>query len=259
MITTLPAKIIEENQYLDHAILAGYRGSIAHGMYVPNTDPNSIDDIDAMYVIVPSLDHYFGTKQFGSKGTKELKSEEWDIVSYELVKFIRLLAKNNPNVMSLLWLEDKDMYLKISEEGRILIDNRDIFSTKKMYHSFVGYAYGQIKRMTHYKFEGYMGEKRKALVDKFSFDTKNSAHAIRILRMGIEFLNEGVLYVKRDDAEQLLQIKRGEWSLEQVQKEATNLFKKAEEARDKSKLPEAPDLEKVNKLSVYILKNIFIE
>lgn len=25
-------------------ILLGYRGSVAHGMYVPNSDPNSIDD-----------------------------------------------------------------------------------------------------------------------------------------------------------------------------------------------------------------------
>lgn len=33
--------------------LVGYRGSIAHGMYVPNTDPNSIDDKDVMGVCIP--------------------------------------------------------------------------------------------------------------------------------------------------------------------------------------------------------------
>lgn len=31
---------------LDRSILIGNRGSVAHGTYVSNTDPNSIDDID---------------------------------------------------------------------------------------------------------------------------------------------------------------------------------------------------------------------
>ena len=31
-------------------IIVGYRGSIAHGMYLANTDPNSIDDKDIMGV-----------------------------------------------------------------------------------------------------------------------------------------------------------------------------------------------------------------
>ena len=33
-------------------ILLGYRGSIAHGMYVPQEDPDSIDDKDVMGVFV---------------------------------------------------------------------------------------------------------------------------------------------------------------------------------------------------------------
>ena len=32
----------------DDLIVLGYRGSISHGMYVPQTDPNSIDDKDVM-------------------------------------------------------------------------------------------------------------------------------------------------------------------------------------------------------------------
>jgi len=33
---------------IPNTIFLGYRGSIAHGMYVPNSDPNSIDDKDIM-------------------------------------------------------------------------------------------------------------------------------------------------------------------------------------------------------------------
>ena len=67
-------------------ILLAYRGSIAHGTYEPNTDPRSIDDIDLIGISVPSLDHYFGLRQFGSKGTKEIKRGEWDVVLYEARK-----------------------------------------------------------------------------------------------------------------------------------------------------------------------------
>ena len=139
----------------------------------------------------------------------------------------------------------------------MLIENRNIFVSKQAYHSFTGYAYGQLKRMTHFACKGYMGEKRKQLVEKFGFDTKNSAHLIRLLRMGIEFLNEGHLYVRRKDAKQLLQIKKGEWTLEQVQKEADGLFKRAEQAYDNCTLQNRCNMDDINKLCVEILNLSF--
>jgi hypothetical protein len=111
--------------------------------------------------------------------------------------------------------------------------------------------------MTHCAFEGYMGEKRKNLVKKFGFDTKNAAHLIRLLRMGIEFLVEGELYVQRKDAQQLLEIKRGEWTLEQVKTESDRLFKKAEEIYSTTTLPNHPDYDKVNDLCINIFTNYF--
>jgi len=58
---------------------------------------------------------------------------------------------------------------------------------------------------------GYMGKKRRELVRRVGYDAKNAAHLIRLLRMGIEFLTEGTLYVERPDAAELLDIKRGVW------------------------------------------------
>lgn len=100
-----------------------------------------------------------------------------------------------------------------------------------------------------------MGTKRKALVDKHGYDTKNAAHCVRLLRMGIEFLIDGVLYVDRShkDGPELLEIKRGEWSLEKVKAEADRLFRRAEDVYAASKLPLSPDPEKVNDLLVSML------
>lgn len=234
-------------------ILAGYRGSIAHGMFVPKHDPNSIDDKDIMTVCVPPIEYYYGLRDFGSRGTQEIKRDEWDIVTYEARKFIGLLAVGNPNVLSMLWL-DKKHYTDVKEAGRLLIENRSIFVGRHVYRSFTGYAHAQAHKMTHNAFEGYMGQKRKELVGKFGYDTKNAAHLIRLLRMSIEFAKDGELYVERHDAQQLLEIKRGEWSLEQVKDESDRLFKQAEAAFLASTLPRAPDRDAVNELCIGVVR-----
>lgn len=233
-------------------ILAGYRGSIAHGMYVPPKEPTSIDDKDVMYVTVPTKDFYYGLKEYGSRGTREIKKNEWDIVVYEARKFINLLAQGNPNVLMMLWLEPQ-YYLNISMAGGILLDNKNLFVGRHVYHAFTGYAHGQLHRMTHNAFLGHMGDKRRQLVEKFGFDTKNAAHLVRLLRMGIEFLKDGNLQVTREDAPELLEIKRGEWSLERITKEADSLFDLSRKAYIDSTLPENVDREKINSLAVEVV------
>lgn len=237
----------------DDLIFLGYRGSIAHGMYVPNTDPNSIDDKDVMGVFVAPVSHYLGTKKI--KDVREKWHNEWDCVYYEVQKLAWLLEKGNPNVLSLLWLDDKYVIYK-TPEWALFKNNRDAFSSKAVYHSFSGYARGQLHRMTHMAFDGYMGEKRNALVEKYGYDCKNAAHLIRLLKMGIEFLTEGVLYVeRRHDATQLLEIKRGEWTLDAVKAEADRLFALCEQAYIHSPLPPKPDTEKINEICVELIRS----
>ena len=89
----------------EDSIFLGYRGSIAHGMYVPNTDPNSIDDKDIMGVFIAPVSHYLGTQRV--KETREKWYKEWDCVYYEVLKLAGLLEKGNPNVLSLLWLDER--------------------------------------------------------------------------------------------------------------------------------------------------------
>lgn len=234
----------------DGLILLGYRGSIAHGTYVPQSDLNSIDDKDIMGVFVSPLNYYLGFKK---KEHHETFIKEWDAVSYDIRKFVGLLLKCNPNVLSLLWLHDRH-YIYKSDMGEALINNRHLFISKKAYHSFNGYAWGQFKRMTHYKFEGYMGEKRKALVDKFGYDTKNAAHLIRLLEMGIEFLLEGTLYVERENAQKIIAIKNGTLTLDEVKAEANRLFNLAQEAYLKSNLPDEPDYRGAEELVIELIK-----
>jgi predicted nucleotidyltransferase len=243
-----------------NTILLGYVGSISHGTYVPKADPNHIDDKDIMGMCVLPKSGYLGTGQFPSlKGKKwsneqqEVMKDEWDCVVYEARKYIKLLLKQNPNVMSLLWLQEKD-YIHIGTQGKKLIDNRDIFSSKEAYHSFAGYANGQLHRMEHQAFEGYMGAKRKELVKKHGYDTKNAAHLIRLLRMGIEYLTDGELRVYRVDNHELKDIKQGKWTLEKIKREADDLFTLAREAYVRSILPALPDYDKAEALLIEIIE-----
>jgi uncharacterized protein len=228
----------------ENVILLGYRGSIAHGMYVPQDDPNSIDDRDIMGVCFAQPEVYFGLEVFEQK---EVMLREWDSVVYELRKYVRLLVNGNPNVLSLLWLRPEH-YIYRDAWGDMLINNRQLFVSRKLYHSFVGYAWGQLHRMEHAACTGYMGARRKALVEKFGYDCKNSAHCLRILRMGVEFLKEGELHVFREDAPQLMEVKKGMWTLDQVKAEADRQFKRIDEAYDTCQLPKMPDRKKVNEL-----------
>lgn len=256
---SVPKNIIRETLGLNEwNILHGYRGSIAHGMYIPPKDPLSIDDKDTIAVCVPTKEYYLGLRQYGSRGTKEIKRDVWDIVIFEAKKAISLLSKGNPNILAILWLEEKH-YINKTNAGQLLIDCRHLFVGKHAYKSFVGYAVSQLRKMEQFERQGHMGAKRKELIQKFGYDTKNAAHLIRLLRMGIEFLSTGELYVTRYDAPQLLAIKRGEWTLERIKKEAERLFASAEQAFIGSLLPSFPDKNQINQLCVNVIQTAWNE
>ena len=104
-------------------------------------------------------------------------------------------------------------------------------------------------------FEGYMGERRKQMCADFGYDVKSASHLIRLLSMGTELMLEGKLNVDRGgrDNVKLISIKKGEWTLEQVQQEAERLRKNFEDARLKSVLPNEVDRDFAEHLLVTIL------
>jgi hypothetical protein len=268
-------------------ILVTYRGSVAHGMYVPPAEPTGIDDIDILGVYIPALRSYFGSHDKPPRGS-DVKIREWDSATYELRHFVGLLCNGNPNVLATLWVKPESV-IHIEREGEMLIAARYLFATKRAYHSFGGYAHSQLKRMVSFKdtelmgdcgctgkfhgpdcamaaergrgstkrfATGFMGEKRKQLVQRHGYDCKNAAHLVRLLRMGSEFLRTGSMLVDRreaGDADELLSIKRGEWTLERVKSHAEDLFALMREARDCSNLRDEPDVDAVDALLMDIL------
>jgi len=247
---TIP-KNIQDVLLPPNTILLGYVGSISHGTWRPNSDPTSVDDKDIQGVCVGPTASYFGLQTFEQK---VIQHDEWDSCVYEIRKYFRLLLNQNPNVLSLLWLEPHH-YLIRTEPGNCILANRHLFVSKQAHKSFNGYAYAQMQRMTHGVFNGRLGARRKAIYESLGYDAKCAAHLIRLLRMGIEFLTEGELHVFRPDAPQLVAIKRGEWSLDQVKAEATRLFALADDAYVHSKLPNHPNHKAAEQLLISIVQD----
>jgi len=227
--------------------LAGYRGSVAHG-----TAGDVIDDIDVGGVFIAPISHYFGLARFEHIERVGVM-DRYDFALFEIRKYVRLLLKSNPNVLSLLWLP-QNLYIVQRNWGHRLIENRSIFMSKALYKSFGGYAYGQLQRMIHScTDQAFQGKKRRERFEKFGYDCKNAAHLIRLLRMGIEALSTGEINVARHDAKQLKEIKRGEWRLDQIENEAERLQHLLDEAFVRSTLPAKPDYAKAEQLLISIL------
>jgi len=235
----------------DWCVLSGYVGSHAHGTYVPPEHEFGTDDIDVMGVMIPPVEYYLGFRKMDHFLYQKGK---WDILFYEFKHFVSLLLKGNPNVIGLLWLRPTDYLIRhpVMDE---LIANRHLFCGKHVFDSFRGYAKGQMHKMQHAVREGYMGDKRRKLVERFGYDVKNAAHMIRLLRMGQEFLKNGTLQVYRaDDAQQLIEIKTGLWSLGGVLDLARAEFDGLDAAYAASTLPEQPQTAEVEARVISILK-----
>jgi hypothetical protein len=89
---------------------------------------------------------------------------------------------------------------------------------------------------------------RHALEVKSGYDTKHASHLVRLMRMGYEILTEGKVIVKRPDREEILAIKNGAWSYDQVMEYAENMQKKLDEVYRTTKLQKSIDYQKVNDL-----------
>ena len=57
---------------------------------------------------------------------------------------------------------------------------------------------------------------RHELEEKYGYDCKHALHLVRLMRMAEEILAEGKVLVKRPDAQELLAIRNGAWSLEKL-------------------------------------------
>lgn len=126
---------LREKPLGDNIIILGLGGSHAYGTNNENSD------LDVRGVATHSPEDILTRKGFD-----QVINEATDTTVYSLEKIINLLSNCNPNTIEILGLEPWQ-YLYVSDIGQALIDNKNMFLSKRAIHSFGGYASQQMWRM----------------------------------------------------------------------------------------------------------------
>lgn len=90
--------------------------------------------------------------------------------------------------------------------------------------------------------------KRAALEALWGYDTKNGLHLVRLCRMCREILTTGEVKVKRPDREDLLAIRNGAWTFEQITTYAAQQDEELTALMETSPLPHSPNRKKLDQL-----------
>jgi predicted nucleotidyltransferase len=91
-------------------------------------------------------------------------------------------------------------------------------------------------------------EKRAALEAEFGYDCKHAMHLVRLLKMCREILTEGVVKVRRPDAEELKAIRAGAWTYDELVEWAEKQDEEMQELYEKSTLPREPRRKELDEL-----------
>ena len=159
-------------QVEQRTIFIGLAGSHGYGLNRPDSD------YDYRGVFIAPKKYYLGFDNIQQKdsgwdepGIFPFIDGNKDTVIYELRKIIQLLSGANPNVLELLWLNN---YPVLTPVGQHLINHRKIFLSKKVKHTYSGYAFAQIKKMeSHRKWLLNPPQKKPLPSD---FDIEDEAH-----------------------------------------------------------------------------------
>lgn len=221
---------IDDPGVKDWSIYTSPRGSRAYNLATEESD------FDVMVICVPPIGYYAGLESYGSKGTKEIKEDGFDVVSYECRKFFSLVLKGNPSVLEILWTPKHRVIS--NEAGDLIRDNRELFIGRHVYSAFKGMACGHIA---------------KQRTD--DPDWKDWMHTIRLLRMGVEFLTDGDMQVYRSaDRDELMAIRDGLVSVERLEQEAQRLLNSMKEAFLSTSLPAEPDYKRASELCAEVIQ-----
>ncbi len=157
--------------------------------------------------------------------------KEYDFQLYNIVDYFQLVMEGNPNMVDSLFTPS-ECVLHSTKVGDMVRENRKLFLTKKVWHTFKGYAYKQMRKMGSMQRTG----KRKAVVEEHGFDLKFAYHVVRLLNEVEQLLTEGDMDLRRN-REQLKAIRNGEWTKEQVESYFARKEVELEVLYNESKLP----------------------
>lgn len=188
-----------------------------------------------------------------------------ECVVFDIAKFVALCAGANPNALEILFADERDWVLETPAWRRLYGERRQ-FLTQKVQQAFLGYALAQLKKIKNHRSrllqpptakprreDRERNPVRADLERRHGYDTKHAMHLIRLMRMGLEALQSGELYVRRADAAELCAIRDGAWSFDELLAAAARLQQEMVEAVATASLPPDIDRARVEALAVALM------
>lgn len=96
--------------------------------------------------------------------------------------------------------------------------------------------------------------KRAAIEAKHLYDTKNAAHLVRLTRMCKEILSNKGVNIFRPDADQLIAIRNGYWTYEELMEFVEKEEKEINILYENSSLPKTPNIKKIDHLCITLVE-----
>lgn len=155
-----------------------------------------------------------------------------------------MAARGNATTLHFLFAAPKEV---APETWKKIQANRELFLARSSAKQFLGFADDQFKRLTGEKGSGKKGQ-RPEYIGKYGYDTKAAMHGLRLLYECLELMTHKTITLPRPEKDLLIEVRSGEWTLEQVLAHAQKLNADIEAAIFSSPLPENVDREQISKL-----------
>ena len=192
-----------------------------------------------------------------TKSQKRNTQDDRDCTMYSLKKWVQLALNNNPNILELFFAPERNIMVTSPIWNR-LRENKYLFLSLKIYHSFRGYAHSQRARL---ELKSGNNTGRTDLIEKFGYDVKLASHNIRLYLECIQLLKEGRITFPIPERQLVLQIKTGDWAGDEGFKKflalSDELSVRCQGLYDSSKLPHSPAQDKINDLLIDIQEEYF--
>ena len=229
--------------YQESLIMAYIGGSQAHGAKLGETD-----DTDWYGLYIPPAikvlgldreEHFVFTTGGKAGGNGPL---DVDVCLYTLMKWAGLAVKGNPSALHFLFAP-----LEFTTDTWKRVASRpEMFLAKGHVKPFLGFADEPMKRLLGQK--GRKNIHRAALEERHGYDTKYAMHLIRLYEEAKELMESGRITLPRPNKDELVEIRRGKYSLTELQELGLQLESEALAAQTTSPLPACVERDAIRKL-----------
>lgn len=140
---------------------------------------------------------------------------------------------------------DRQLFDKFGKLNTTFDGSREEFGAPIMIVKFNKDVYKEFKEKhkNYWNWKKNRNPARAKIEEEHGADLKHAMHLVRLMRIGIEALRDEEIVVKRPDAQELLDIRNGAWTYEEIIAYAEKMDKEVCEVwYKKTKLPKYPDL-----------------